>query len=96
MLPFPDHVWLAQREYERSDGIEVVEAIVTYPDVRAFYESYGYKLKGYLASDALRAADRALGVSQGLLHREARAVPQAAAEFRAYADALDPLRSGRG
>jgi len=50
MLPFPDRIWLAQREYERFDGIETVEAIVTHESMLESYRAEGYKITAYVSA----------------------------------------------
>lgn len=53
MLPFPDRVWLAQREYERFDGIETVEAIIVHEDMVPSYREEGYKVTAYVSASSV-------------------------------------------
>jgi hypothetical protein len=68
MLEFPKRVWLAQREYERFDGIETVEAIVTLEDlVPTYRDKYSYKVTEYVEASALRSAWEAIHTAKAAM-----------------------------
>lgn len=48
MLELPDTIWIARREYERLDGVELVESILTYELLAAEYLDYGYEVTKYV------------------------------------------------
>lgn len=48
--PFPDRIWLAQREYERFDGIEYVESIIVHESMIEAFRRGGYKITAYVSA----------------------------------------------
>jgi hypothetical protein len=51
MLDLPDTIWIARREYERFDGIEQIEAVVTMEELLPGYVEYEYEITKYVRAD---------------------------------------------
>ena len=58
MLPIPNRIWVAQRQYERCDGIEHVEAVLHHEGMVDIYREEGYEIKEFLSADYLRGLAR--------------------------------------
>jgi hypothetical protein len=51
MLDLPDTIWVARREYERFDGIELVESIITHEELLDGYRRYDYEITKYVRAN---------------------------------------------
>ena len=54
MLALPDRVWIARREFERWDGIELVEHIIYDQNFAAELRIDGYEVTEFVSRERMR------------------------------------------